>query len=588
MAPFSGGGRVTGTLKDLQVDQTLSTPFQADVNALLHEPLYELSFDSRVRFSGLNPRRIRADLPELPGERRDHGQGDVRGSEEHGDGARRGRAGRPGAGLLPAGARGGDLEDRDRPDRAAPGRPPASPPTARSSWAKRARWTSTARPNWRNVSWPLRGSKPMVASRRGSATHHRRPREVPRPGAGRSLRRLDAARAAGPWPARAPRSASRSSRSKPTSSPAASPAAARWPGSPTVRWNAVLRGDGLDPRSFSAQFPGSVSFAANSRGRMSDAGPVGQVQVSNLSGNLRGQPLRGDRLGCASPAPAISIDRLDLAWSNATAKASGWVGDSLDLAWSVDAPNLGVAIPQGGGALVAQGRVSGSAKAPRIQATAQGRGLTSGANSVAEADLTADVEPRAGRQRRARPALLRHQRRRAPHRRAHRAGPRTAQQPSDRALRPEQGGPGGPRPGRRAGVHRPPGAARSASSTCAPSAPATGAWRSRRLSPPRPTRSASTASAGARATPSSAPTAAGPRRRRLERRLHHRRLPDQHLPALPAHRPGDHRRPQRHRWRRAGRGAVLASADVDLRPGPGELRFPGAEGRTLAFRYTEA
>ncbi|HET9225269.1 MAG TPA: translocation/assembly module TamB domain-containing protein, partial [Thermoanaerobaculia bacterium] len=39
--------------------------------------------------------------------------------------------------------------------------------------------------------------------------------------------------------------------------------------------------------------------------------------------------------------------------------------------------------------------------------------------------------------------------------------------------------------------------------------------------------------------------------------------------------------------RARGNGAVLASADVDLRPGPGELRFPGDEGRMLAFRYEQ-
>ncbi|HSN87815.1 MAG TPA: translocation/assembly module TamB domain-containing protein, partial [Thermoanaerobaculia bacterium] len=36
-----------------------------------------------------------------------------------------------------------------------------------------------------------------------------------------------------------------------------------------------------------------------------------------------------------------------------------------------------------------------------------------------------------------------------------------------------------------------------------------------------------------------------------------------------------------------GNGAVLASADVDLRPGPGEIRFPGDEGRMMAFRYEQ-
>jgi translocation and assembly module TamB len=39
--------------------------------------------------------------------------------------------------------------------------------------------------------------------------------------------------------------------------------------------------------------------------------------------------------------------------------------------------------------------------------------------------------------------------------------------------------------------------------------------------------------------------------------------------------------------RARGNGGTLAAADVDLTPGPGEIRFPGPEGKTLAFRYEQ-
>ncbi|HEX3127499.1 MAG TPA: hypothetical protein VH394_09220, partial [Thermoanaerobaculia bacterium] len=66
MAPFSGNGKLAGTLKDLQVTQELGAPFPVSLNATLQEPLYELRFDGRAKFSRLNPRLIKADLPDIP------------------------------------------------------------------------------------------------------------------------------------------------------------------------------------------------------------------------------------------------------------------------------------------------------------------------------------------------------------------------------------------------------------------------------------------------------------------------------------------------------------------------------------------
>jgi hypothetical protein len=66
IAAMAGSGRLSGTLESLHVDQAVTAPFAVQVAAVLSKPLRDLSFDGRVAFDGLNPRRLRADLPDLP------------------------------------------------------------------------------------------------------------------------------------------------------------------------------------------------------------------------------------------------------------------------------------------------------------------------------------------------------------------------------------------------------------------------------------------------------------------------------------------------------------------------------------------
>ena len=85
---------------------------------------------------------------------------------------------------------------------------------------------------------------------------------------------------------------------------------------PVVRWNAVVRGQGINPGQLAAQFPGSLSFAATTRGQMAEAGPVGRVQISRLEGTLRNQPVAATA-DLRLAGSRHRIDRLDLTWSDA-------------------------------------------------------------------------------------------------------------------------------------------------------------------------------------------------------------------------------------------------------------------------------
>ena len=388
MAPFSGQGQLTGTLKDLLVTQTLSEPFSATVNATLHEPLYDLRFDGRARFSELNPKQIKADLPDMPAS----GQVSLKGNLENFTSAGTIESVVEQLGAVRADYsldREGEIWRIRSADVALPG--------------TRARLTANgtlkldgeeldirAEASWKNLAWPLRGAEPVAASREGTATisgnFERYHAEVRADVSAGDLPQ-------GTWTFEGDGTKNRFQFDSFQGNLLAGRLLGRgevaW--EPAVRWNLMLRGEGIDPGQLAEQFPGTVSFTANTRGRMADAGPVGQVQVSRLEGTLRGEPVQATAdLRLAGDRHELS--RLDLTWSDAELDASGWIGDVLDLDFDLSVPNLAVAVPQGGGSLAASGNVSGPVKEPRIQATAGGQGVRFGATTIGEASLVADVD----------------------------------------------------------------------------------------------------------------------------------------------------------------------------------------------------
>ncbi len=171
-APVVGNGTLKGSLAELRVDQVLTAPFDVRVAAVLFQPLRDLRFDGRVVWNGVDPHRLRADLPDL----QVSGQAAARGSLAHFDswGALEGA-------LAPAGnfhvdyrvARQGDAWQVRQADLTLPGTP------SRLALRGRVLLPATAAngagnldldllASWRDAAWPPRG-KASFASPRGEA-----------------------------------------------------------------------------------------------------------------------------------------------------------------------------------------------------------------------------------------------------------------------------------------------------------------------------------------------------------------------------------------------------------------------------------
>lgn len=394
LAAFSGGGQLTGSLEELKVVQNLRAPVAARADATLFQPLYKLRFDGRLRFENLDPRRIKPDLQLLPasGDVRIQGnveeltsQGTVRTTVE--------QLGRVNAAYRLA--RDGERWHIERADVTLPGTPTRL--TAQGDLTLPAEATGRkmgfqGEVSWANLAYPIRrpaNTPPAVTSAQGSATiaggleDYEATVQADVAGGQIPPGRWTIAGTGTPE-----RFRFRTLEGNVLAGRIAGQGEVTW--KPQVTWNANLRGDGLQPGQMAEGYPGTLAFTAASRGELRDAGPYGTLELPRLQGQLRGEPVDATaslRLGGA----VHTLNRLEARWSTARLSAAGQLGDQLNLTYSLDAPNLGVVVPQGAGALTAQGRLSGPTSALRIETTARGQGLRFGTTSVQDVNAVADV-----------------------------------------------------------------------------------------------------------------------------------------------------------------------------------------------------
>lgn len=392
MAGFSGRGALTGSLEELKVAQTLDAPFPVRLNATLLQPLRDLTFDARVAFSEFNPRRIKADLPDLPARGEATARGDIEAFTSAG--TVRGVVEQTGGPVEVTYklARDGERWTIQQADIVLPGTPTRIDAKGLLT-VQEKNVEVQVQAGWRNLHWPLRGGTPTVASSRGNATVSgttdsytaQVDADLTQVPGGEIL--------SGRWTVEG----AGNRESFRVAQLAGNLLGGRLAGNgevtwaPQVRWKAMLRGQGIDPEKLSPEFPGDLAFTARTAGRLEDAGPYGTVEIPTFAGNLRGQPVAGTA-GLQLRGDVYQLSRLDLDWGTVDLAASGRIAPTLDLAWNVAAPNLGVAVPQGGGSLVAEGRVSGPTATPRIQMNAKAEDLIFGTTRAAEADVTADVD----------------------------------------------------------------------------------------------------------------------------------------------------------------------------------------------------
>jgi translocation and assembly module TamB len=161
--------------------------------------------------------------------------------------------------------------------------------------------------------------------------------------------------------------------------------------SPELQWNVTISAQGIDPTAVRPDFPGRLAFDVATHGQSGANGLSGAVELSRLQGTLRGQPVSASA-AVALSGPVYNVPHLDAQWGTARLQASGRLGANLDLGFDASTSNLGLLVSGAAGSLTAKGHLSGPAATPRVQATAKASALRFGTQSAGAVNLQADVD----------------------------------------------------------------------------------------------------------------------------------------------------------------------------------------------------
>jgi autotransporter translocation and assembly factor TamB len=164
---------------------------------------------------------------------------------------------------------------------------------------------------------------------------------------------------------------------------------------PRPSWDATLTLADIDPGKALADWPGSLGGQISSQGRIGDSGPVLSAAVRDFGGRLRGYPVRAGA-DLSVDGQTVVLDRLNASSGATTLTASGRAGEQLDLAFDFSSPDLSALLPDAGGQLAAEARISGRREAPALALTLNGTDVQINGQGIAAIEGSADVGLGAG------------------------------------------------------------------------------------------------------------------------------------------------------------------------------------------------
>ena len=143
---------------------------------------------------------------------------------------------------------------------------------------------------------------------------------------------------------------------------------------PVLDWDLALVLDGFDPGYFAPGWDGNIHGRIATSGRARDAGGFdAQADVQSLGGRLRGRALSGS--GHFVLRGDQGEGNLALGLGNSRVRASGRVGDRIDITAQLQPLQLDDLLPTAAGTVQGSLRLTGTRQAPNLQADLQGRGL---------------------------------------------------------------------------------------------------------------------------------------------------------------------------------------------------------------------
>ena len=163
----------------------------------------------------------------------------------------------------------------------------------------------------------------------------------------------------------------------------------RW--SPELRGSITLDGEGLNPGVLAPDFPGDLRLTLRAGGAMTDGNAEAEIETLALSGTFREQAVDVQAQGKFQNAQ-LRLDTLIARSGETRLSATGHVGDSMDLRWDIDSPDLGDLLPGASGSLAGAGSLAGRIALPVIRGNLQGDSIAYAEYELQRLLLELDVD----------------------------------------------------------------------------------------------------------------------------------------------------------------------------------------------------
>jgi translocation and assembly module TamB len=152
-------------------------------------------------------------------------------------------------------------------------------------------------------------------------------------------------------------------------------------------WQLAVTATHIDPTQIHQDFGGSLSFKLDAQGQGFDKQARFDATLANLTGTLRGQPIRGAGR-VQRTRNSWSAHNVQLHMGDARLAANGTLGDRVDARVTLSAGSLQTFLPDARGSVNLTATATGSAKSPHVIAHVRGESL--GYNEWRVASITAD------------------------------------------------------------------------------------------------------------------------------------------------------------------------------------------------------
>ena len=159
---------------------------------------------------------------------------------------------------------------------------------------------------------------------------------------------------------------------------------------PVLGWDLAVDADRFDPGQLLAGWNGALDAKLQTRGTLPSGRPDATLDLARLDGRLRGRPVRGH--GKLHLAPSQVVDgRLSLASGGSTVSIEGRPGTRNDVRVRLAVATLADWLPDAGGQLDADARVTGLPPALGVDARLRGSAIAYAGQRVGHVELDAHV-----------------------------------------------------------------------------------------------------------------------------------------------------------------------------------------------------